>query len=193
MNSSPLSGSARNASDLLDHAWRHFDFHAKQRLSLFNFCIIWAGLIIAAWSQAMTGATPRPAVGVILGLILLVSSVVFWRMDQRNAFLTKMAEEVLDEAEQAVFGKPVLFDAARADRKLRKGFSFLVARHWSHGQSLRLLFALLGIVGMLGASFSLIAACSVRPGDPCVEQQKSSVVTSRQAGPSIPPPSAAPQ
>jgi hypothetical protein len=139
---------------LLDHAWRHFDFHAKQRLSLFNYCIIWAGLIIAAWSQAMTGASPRPFVGVTLGILLVISSVVFWRMDQRNAHLTKMAEGVLGDAESAVFGESVLFNPSRVDPQLRKGMRFLTAKQWSHGQSLKVLFSLMAGAGLLGAAFA---------------------------------------
>lgn len=148
---------SQSNDSLLDHAWRHFDFHAKQRLSLFNFCIIWAGLVIAAWSQAMTGTTPRPLVGATLGILLVISSIVFWRMDQRNAHLTKLAEGVLSEAENATFGATVLFNSSEVDTQLRKGLRFLTAAQWSHGQSLRVLFSLMAVAGLMGTAFAWTA------------------------------------
>lgn len=43
---------------LLDHGWRHFDFHAKQRLNVFNIYIVLCGLIVAAWANIMTSEDP---------------------------------------------------------------------------------------------------------------------------------------
>lgn len=160
---------------LLDHAWRHFEFHAKQRLSLFNFCLIWAGLIIAAWSQAITDSEPQPIVAGALGVILAVSALVFWRMDQRNTFLTKMSESVLSAAEASAFeGGPVLFSTDNADAKLKKGLRFLFAPQWSHGQALRVLFVLMGVTGLMGTAFALAA--------PSIGTPRSAAITAKEAG-----------
>jgi hypothetical protein len=185
---------------LLDHSWRHFEFHAKQRLSLFNFCIVWSGLIIAAWSQIMTGDSPMPYVGAFLGSLLVISSLVFWRMDQRNAHLTKMAEEILGTAEAAAFGdKPLLFNTEKADAHLRKGtWTFLVGPQWSHGQSLRVLFVLVAVVGIVGASFALL---SQSPVSQAVTQASKGADGKLSSGnprglhppPPTPPPSATPR
>jgi hypothetical protein len=148
---------ADHGSLMLDHAWRHFEYHAKQRLSLFNFCIIWAGLVIAAWSQVMAKTPPIYSVGVFLGVLLSVSSLVFWRMDQRNSYLTKLSEEVLGRAESTSFaGTAVLFNTAKADKLLKKGWKFPFAPQWSHGQSLKVLFGLMALTGVMGAGFAAL-------------------------------------
>lgn len=140
---------------LLDHGWRHFEFHAKQRLNLFNFYIVLSGLLVAAWANVMTGDTRLPAVGMALGLLLGLTSVLFWRMDQRNAHLTRRSEQLMARAEQRLFAEgDLLFGGVGADEALQKSWRFLLARQWSHGQSLRVLFLLMGMAGLLGGVYS---------------------------------------
>jgi hypothetical protein len=149
---------------LLDHAWRHFEFHAKQRLSLFNFCLVWAGLIIASWARVVTGDPALPGVGVVLGALLVISSGVFYRMDQRNSHLTKMSEAVLGRAESAAFpGQRLLFNTEDADAQLKRGLTFLYSSQWSHGQSLKVLFSLMAIVGAMGLGLSALEVSSAAP------------------------------
>ena len=147
-----MSGAGQDTK-LLDHAWRHFEFHANQRHSLFNFCVLLFGLVVAAWSQVTTGDEPIPVAGVGLRILLTISSVVFWRMDQRNAYLTKMSEDVLAGAESTAFGgQAVLFNSQKADALIdKRGLLFIFGRQWSLGQSLRVLFFLMGMAGVLCA------------------------------------------
>ena len=168
---------------MLDHAWRHFEFHAKQRLSLINFFIVLCGLIVAAWSQVMTADRPIYIVGIALGLLLCLFSLIFWRMDQRNAFLTKSAETVINEADLALFqDKSELFNEEIVDRPLRKGTKFIFAPQWSHGQSLRTLFSLVAIVGIMGTGYSalqLLQSARFEGGTPSATSQSSSRQPSR--------------
>jgi Mn2+/Fe2+ NRAMP family transporter len=139
---------------LLDHAWNHFEYHAQQRLSLFNFYTIFCGLIVAAWASIMTADNPLPAAGVCLGLLLPVVSFVFWRMDQRNAYLTKRSESLMGEAEGKLFERQdLLFCGEEADKHLASPIRPL-AKQWSHGTSLRIIFAMVGLIGLSGAIYS---------------------------------------
>lgn len=140
---------------LLDHAWRYFELHAKQRLTLFNFFVVLSGLIAAAWGTAMTAEEPLPTVGAIMGIVLAFSSIIFWKLDQRNAFLTKRAESLMAKAEERLFQPDdCLFGCEDADSQSeREGYPIL--RQWSHGESLRIVFVIMGLAGILGAGYSI--------------------------------------
>lgn len=143
--------------ELLDHSWRHFEFHAKQRLSLFNFFVVLCGLILAAWATVMTADKPIPLVGVLLSLLLSFFSYVFWRMDQRNADLTKRSERLMGQAEKRMFEKgECLFCQAEVDEPLGSPLN-LLAKHWSHGTALRVMFSVIAMLGIAGAVYS--ASC----------------------------------
>jgi len=38
-------GNSKN-SDLLDYAWKWFEYHAKQRISMFNYFLIVSGILV---------------------------------------------------------------------------------------------------------------------------------------------------
>jgi hypothetical protein len=160
---------------LLEHGWRHFEFHAQQRLSLFNFYIVLCGLLVAAWATVMTSDESMREVGILLSVLLSFFSYVFWRFDQRNADLTKQAETVVGLAEERLFGTDSkLFCAEKIDEPLGKA-RHPIRRHWSHGTSLRVIFIGVGLIGLAGATYSAI-------GDRARAKQAVSVVGIKTVG-----------
>ena len=147
--------------ELLEHGWRHFQFHAQQRLSLFNFYVVLCGLLVASWATVMTSDKPLTAVGVLLSSLLALFSYVFWRLDQRNAYITKEAERVIETAEKRLFGSDSdLFCAEKIDKPLGKA-RHLMTKYWSFGTSLRVIFVCVGLIGASGAVFSAIGRPSL--------------------------------
>lgn len=142
------------AETALNHAWRYFDLHAKQRIALFNFFVVLEGLILAGWASAMTGETPQPAVAVILGVLLTFFSLIFWKFDERNSFLTKRAEDALSVLEQDMPDAVHLF-ATEKEQTARAQDRFFLARQWSHGVSLRVLFVLSAVAGLFASAYAL--------------------------------------
>lgn len=141
-------------TQLLDHGWRHFEFHAQQRLSLFNFYVVLCGLIVAAWATVMTSDDRLPGVAFFLSSLLTLFSFIFWKMDQRNADLTKRSEALMGAAEKRLFtAGECLFCQDEIDEPLRSELP-LILRKWSHGRSLRVMFFFVGALGIAGALYS---------------------------------------
>ena len=84
----------------LYYAWDHFAYHAQQRQTVFNFFLLLIGGCVAAYSSTMgAGGGEYSYFRSFLGAVLVLASLVFWRLDQRNARLVKISEEALKELE----------------------------------------------------------------------------------------------
>lgn len=79
------------------YAWDWFSYHAKQRLTAFNFFLILTGAIIVGYTQAVAG--DQKLVGIALGLFGVIVAVAFWVMDVRNAELVNYGLTALDRLE----------------------------------------------------------------------------------------------
>ena len=137
----------------LYYAWDHFAYHAGQRQTVFNFFLLLIGGCVAAYSATMgeSGAEYSYFRG-FLGVVLAVASLVFWRLDQRNARLVKVSEDALKDLE-AQIAKEINVSSIRlmtnAEKKV-SGFPFLE----SFGQIYGLIFAVSGLVGLAMAILS---------------------------------------
>lgn len=85
--------------DHRDYAWEYFKVHAQQRMSLFNFFVVFSTLVIAGIASTFQGLLQAPWVGTGLGGLLMLISFVFWKLDQRVRFLIKHAESALKRIE----------------------------------------------------------------------------------------------
>jgi len=84
--------------NLLDYAWKWFEYHAKQRVSMFNFFLIASGVLAHASVNLICGEYFVPAMG--LAIIGIIISVSFLLLDCRNADLVYMGEDVLRRLEK---------------------------------------------------------------------------------------------
>jgi hypothetical protein len=78
----------------MSHAWAYFAFHAQQRQTVFNFFLILVGASIAAYAGTL-GKSEAIYFHLMIGFLISISSVLFWRLDKRNARLVKLAEKPL--------------------------------------------------------------------------------------------------
>lgn len=76
------------------YAWNYFALHADQRMKLFNFFLILAGLILGAFS-AVRGMAPSTKLILFLPLLMTLSALIFWRLDERTRSLVTRGEEAL--------------------------------------------------------------------------------------------------
>jgi hypothetical protein len=86
-------------TELKEHAWKYFQLHAGQRMSVFNFFAIMSTLLTTALATSFTEKFNCPAIGMISGIGLVVIAFVFWKLDQRIRFLIKLAETELTAIE----------------------------------------------------------------------------------------------
>jgi hypothetical protein len=82
------------------YAWACFDFHAKQRMTMFNFFLIFAGFVINAWVAAIDKQLYVPAI--VVSLVGAVVAAFFVFLERRNEELVYIAEDVLEKLENDV-------------------------------------------------------------------------------------------
>ncbi|MBL4767791.1 MAG: hypothetical protein JKY94_08770 [Rhodobacteraceae bacterium] len=136
-----------NDEKALDHAWNYFQLHANQRVTVFNYYVVFSGLLVTGM-VATTQTSPSLAfVGVVSGLLLSVLSYVFFRLDERVSFLIKNAENVIKKLEPSgasIFSDEVEQTTAAAKQK---GL-------WTYGKAFRTMFITMGLIGLVGAGYS---------------------------------------
>jgi len=86
-----------------DYGWKYFDFHAKQRMMMFNFFILFAGILANSYFFLVKESLFETSIGVsILGLGV---TFAFIFLDRRNEELVHMAEDVLASLEKDILFK----------------------------------------------------------------------------------------
>ncbi|UMY16790.1 hypothetical protein MMB17_19285 [Methylobacterium organophilum] len=180
------------ADKVLEHLWRYFALHAQQRVSVFNFFVVLSGVISAAIGGALQVGGPLNFVVVILGLLLPLLSFVFWRLDQRNSDLVKIAERALRRAEEAhlpdyarIFVRESLAGTGAAAAEDR-----LTQTRWTFRMSFRLIFVVMGIAGTLASGFAVYRWISY-PAAKGGEAQRAGTLPGADSGPAVPPASRA--
>ncbi|WP_156647855.1 hypothetical protein [Methylobacterium sp. Leaf87] len=179
---------AMPADKVLEHLWRYFALHAQQRVSVFNFFVVLSGVISAAIGGALQVGGPLNFVVVILGLLLPLLSFVFWRLDQRNSDLVKIAERALRRGEEAhlpnyarIFVRESLAGtgAAAAEDQITQ-------TRWTFRMSFRLIFVVMGIAGFLASGFAVYRWISY-PVAKVVDLQRVGTPPEADLGPVVPP------
>jgi hypothetical protein len=132
----------------LYYAWDHFAYHAGQRQTVFNFFLLLIGGCVAAYGSIMgESGVPYNYFRSFLGVVLALGSLVFWRLDQRNARLVKVSEDALKDLEAQMakdISVPSIRLIANAEKKISR---FPFSKIESFGQIYGLIFAVSGVVG----------------------------------------------
>jgi hypothetical protein len=97
-----------------EYAWRWFDFHAKQRMQLFNFFLIITGILANAYVAAYSSHLHFMTIAVsLLGVLQACGFFVF---DLRSRQLTRFSEDVLEKLE-----RDWIFPESFAESHLNRG------------------------------------------------------------------------
>jgi hypothetical protein len=144
-----------SASDaVLMHAWRYFELHANQRMSVFNFFLALSGVVSAGLAALVQEDPHSSFLGVLLGLLLILVSFVFWKLDQRVSFLIKHAESALSELEGALPNKQARLFLCEPSKTDAVTSGHWWSRHWTYGQSFRMVFFVMALIGIGGSVLS---------------------------------------
>lgn len=138
----------------IEHAWRYFELHAKQRMTVFNFFLGATGLLAAGIATAIQGGRSLNFVGIVLGLLLSFIAFIFWKLDQRVCVLVKRAEAVIAVLEQSFLDSSShLFIDESAfflnDAHTSNGWN----RLWTYGRAFRTTFCVAGVFGISASLF----------------------------------------
>ena len=150
-------------STLRRQAWDYFELHAGQRLTTFNFYIVISSVVSAAMMAGLQKDVRLRHLGFIPALLLVVLSLVFWRLDERNRTLIGVGESALKyfEHQSGLQGSGEaphvanVFLREEFDTNLAKEKWFSMLRYWSYSKCFRAIFFFFGLVGAIGALFSL--------------------------------------
>lgn len=86
----------------LEHAWAYFSLHAAQRITVFNYFVVFAGILCTGLAATMQAPIRLAFVGIALGLLLTALAFLFWKLDERTSFLIKHAEETIKRLEPSL-------------------------------------------------------------------------------------------
>lgn len=95
-NPSQLPNSSLSQDAMANYLFRYFEIHAGQRMSTFNFFIIFASLLSGGMFKliqdegacsAMSQNVLNPFVGCSVAAGLFFVSIIFWKLDCRVKFL----------------------------------------------------------------------------------------------------------
>jgi len=147
-----------------DYAWRWFEFHANQRMTMFYYYLIIVGIlanaVVTSYKENYSGI--RIAVGV-MGIFTSLASLFF---DIRNRGMTKEGEDILEKLETEVIFPPQFLDengnkmgpfsverrnATREGQKFRVQNLYLKHKYWIRGIEIivALFFLIVVILTML--------------------------------------------
>ena len=164
------------------YAWEYFKTHAQQRMSLFNFFVVFSSLATTGLASTFQKEIKAHFVGMGFGFLLVLVSYVFWKLDERVGVLIKHSEKALmlvedrldpsDAVEKTCFG---LFttEAMRTERKRKLPWYRPCQKHLTYSVCFRLTFGVFFFVGLIG----IVSSCylqgrhqSQSPTSPATEQ-----------------------
>lgn len=148
--------------DALDVAWKYFQQHAQQRVSYFNFFVLFSSLLTTGLLASLNSQFNLPQLGIGIGLMQMLVAFVFLKIDQRNKYLTKIGECALiqleslysnkiDNSEQLTVFTCELSRTSALRERTKKWNPFGQLSHSQCFQLIYFAYALAGLIGMIAA------------------------------------------
>jgi len=134
---------------LRKQAWDYFQLHATQRLTTFNFYLIACSAIAAGEVASFHKDFNFPALRIVLGCVLIVLSLVFWRLDERNRLLIKNAEAALKYFEEQDAKDPTVTHLFRMEELVTESKGLFHLSYATCFKIVFMIFALLGVASIL--------------------------------------------
>jgi hypothetical protein len=125
----------------LDLAWKHFEHAISQRLTMFNFYILFMGALFVAFATTLK----NDQIGIIqevIGGFGFVAGIIFGFLDHRNQYLYRLAEYNIYLLERTFLyddtsQQPVpLIDPERIE-KPRSCYKGIITTQWERDSNLR--------------------------------------------------------
>jgi len=148
----------------LEHAWKYFEIHAQQRLTMFNFFVAFSTIALAAIGAAIQAGESFAYFGVLMGLVVPAISFVFWQLDRRTAFLVKHGENIAVKLENELFeaGHRVFDLEPESFNARRVGSKFGWRRMRSYRELFQMLYVVVAVIGLIGSGLSFRVAIKER-------------------------------
>lgn len=150
----------------LDIAWKHFQQHAQQRIIYFNYFVVFSTILSSGLITTFQNNFQAPYLGICTGIVQIFLSFIFWKIDDRNKFLTQHAENVIKQIETDYNTYSLFNDEDVKTKELKESEKnrFYLFRQISHGKSYRIIliaFCIWGFIGVIISSINSISHSSV--------------------------------
>lgn len=143
----------------MEHAWRYFELHAQQRMTVFNFFLAITGLVAAGIGVGLQAGTKFSALVSLLGMFLSLVSFLFWKLDQRVSIMIKNAEKALFAIEKIATIQDVsIFSLDQANNNSKGLLSI-----WTYGRCFRVSFLTVGLIGLAFAAIPYLIDIQCKP------------------------------
>lgn len=136
----------RKNEHAFEHLWRYFQLHSQQRMTVFNFYLVISGMTATGIGFGFQQGGGYHYVVSLLGFFLLMTSFIFWKLDQRGAMLVKEAESAFVYLEKFQMNEEYSLFMIDSKNKL---LSRSLKSVWSFGRCFRYSFFLMGYVGFI--------------------------------------------
>ncbi len=139
-----------SSDQAVEHAWKYFELHSNQRITLFNyFLLIMAGLGTAV-GVILQASNKFSYVGVFASIFIIIVSVIFWKLDQRTSFLIKQSEQVFKKLERNSSIDIGIFCNEDANLERANKDKIFTNKIVTYGFLFRSTFLIIGFVGVTG-------------------------------------------
>lgn len=103
-----------------DYAWKWFNFHADQRIKMFNYMLVTFGIFAAGIVNALDKQIPHKVIAILCFFASLLA-LIFVLLDKRNKYLVWLGEDVLVHLErQTIFGQELEIEG-RYEQQIKFG------------------------------------------------------------------------
>ncbi|MBD8184378.1 hypothetical protein [Pantoea agglomerans] len=131
---------------LFENAWKYFEIHTSQRMTVFNFYIAIIGLLGAASGICIQQGGDYKYLTSAIGLSISLISLIFYKLDERVSLLIKRSEKVLVKIEGEL-NKPSYFIFTHDLDDVTLNSSLLSP--WTYGKCFRISFFLIFNIGVI--------------------------------------------
>ncbi|WP_256852175.1 hypothetical protein [Pantoea sp. Fr+CA_20] len=129
-----------------DHAWKYFELHSQQRMTVFNFYVAAIGLLAAGSGICLQQGGKFIYLIPLIGLGIIFITFIFYKLDYRVSSLIKKSESALKLLEKELLDPALkIFTNEYNENYISKDTLSI----WTYGKCFRVTFYVLANVGLL--------------------------------------------
>lgn len=150
--------------DVLELIWKYFEHHGNQRLTHINFFTVFSSALLVSQYTVLGTNNNLLFVPIVIGIVQIIVSFVFYKIDERTMFLVKHAEKAMVSIESTysfsddkgyINSLKIFTNEIEETNKAKKEKSFLL-RQISHKKSYRILLISFAVMGVLGSFWGIL-------------------------------------
>ena len=150
--------------DVLELIWKYFEHHGNQRLTHINFFTVFSSALLVSQYTVLGTNNNLLFAPIVIGIVQIIVSFVFYKIDERTMFLVKHAEKAMVSIESTysfsddkgyINSLKIFTNEIEETNKAKKEKNFLL-RRISHKKSYRILLISFAVMGVLGSIWGIL-------------------------------------